>query len=152
MEFKDLIKSIFLESISVKEESLKSLIGEIERVSEIVIKALKEGNKILVCGNGGSASDAQHFVGELICTFENRDRKSLPAISLTTNTSIITAYANDFSFDEIFSRQIEGLGTEGDVLVGLTTSGNSKNVLKAFETAKSQGIKTVCFCVYCFYF
>ena len=145
MESEILVENIFLDSIKIKKESLKQLGREIQKSIDIILEALRSGKKVLVCGNGGSAADSQHFAGELICTFENSGRKSLPAISLTTNTSIITAYANDFSFEEIFSRQIEGLGEKGDVLVGLTTSGNSVNILKAFEKAKEKGVNTICF-------
>jgi len=110
--------------------------------SEIIGLALQKGNKIMFCGNGGSASDSNHLAAEFISRFK-KERKSLPAISLSANNSIITAIANDYSFDDIFKRQVEGLSKAGDVLIGISTSGNSKNVLKAFEEANKKGVKTI---------
>lgn len=100
-----------------------------------ILNSIKSGNKILIFGNGGSAADAQHMAAELIGRFE-KNRKSYPAIALTTDTSIITAVANDFGYNEIFAKQVQGLAKEGDVLFGITTSGNSENVIKAFEEGK----------------
>lgn len=122
---------------------LKNNMKDIERGAELIINALKKGNKLMICGNGGSASQSQHFAAELIVRFE-KNRRPLAAIALTTDTSNITACGNDFSFQEIFSRQVEALGNKGDVLIGLTTSGNSENVLKAFESAEKKGITTIC--------
>lgn len=139
---RDLIEGQFRESMDVKEDSV-ALVPEIEKAAEILIEALKDGKKVLVCGNGGSAAQAQHFVAELVVKFE-KVRKALPAISLTTDTSNLTAGANDFGYELVFSRQVEALGNEGDVLVGLTTSGNSENVLKAFEAGKDKGMKLIC--------
>ena len=112
------------------------------KACEIIKTALGNGNKILLCGNGGSASDCSHIAAEFISRFQ-KERKSLPAISLSANNSIITAIANDYLFDDVFSRQIEGLGNENDVLIAISTSGKSKNILKAIEQAKKQGIKTI---------
>lgn len=115
---------------------------DMDKLADTFVTALENGNKLLFCGNGGSAADAQHMAAEFVGRFLE-DRKSLPAIALTTDTSAITAIANDYGYDEIFSRQVEGLGVEGDILVGITTSGNSGNILKAFDVAKEMGVKTV---------
>jgi D-sedoheptulose 7-phosphate isomerase len=109
---------------------------------KMITETIKKGNKILVCGNGGSASDAQHFCAELIGRFE-RDRKALPAIALTTDSSILTALGNDYGYDTIFSRQLEALGETGDILIGISTSGNSKNVILATEIAKEMKMRTI---------
>lgn len=138
----DIIKNNLLESIETKNKVL-NLIPQIEQAAQTIINALKNNKKVLVCGNGGSAADAQHFVAELVVRFET-NRKALPAIALTTNTSNVTAGANDFGFQTIFSRQVEALGEEGDVLIGISTSGNSENVIKAFETAKNKRLATIC--------
>lgn len=120
------------------------LISNIEKVVFLCRNTIENGGKILLCGNGGSAGDSQHVAAELIGRF-SFNRKALPAIALTTDTSAITAIGNDFSFDEIFSRQVEGLGQKGDVLIGFSTSGRSKNVLKAMEVAKNLQMHTVAF-------
>ena len=138
-----IIEECFLDSIETKKKVMENLSDEIESSAKTMIDALKKGNKIIVCGNGGSAADAQHFVAELVIRFE-KERISLPAIALTTDTSIITACANDYGYDRLFERQVEGLGNKGDVLVELSTSGNSENVIKAFEAAKRKGMKTIC--------
>ena len=109
---------------------------------ELLTGAIKDGNKILACGNGGSAADASHFMTELLCRFRN-DRKSLPGIALTVDGSFITAAGNDYGFDDVFSRQVEGLGRAGDVLISISTSGNSENVLKAIKVAKDNQISTL---------
>ncbi len=109
---------------------------------KLIVNSLKSSNKILVCGNGGSASDAQHFAAEIIGRFETT-RKALPAVALTTDTSVLTALGNDFGFETIFARQVQGLGSVGDVLLGISTSGNSKNVINAVEQAKECGVKTI---------
>ena len=129
------------ESIKTK-ELLKHEIPKIESASNIIFKVLNQGKKVLLCGNGGSASDAQHIACELVAKLE-KERRSLPAIALTTNTSLLTAISNDDSFELIFTRQIEGLGNQGDALIAISTSGNSKNIIKAVETAKSKGIWTI---------
>lgn len=115
------------------------------RISDEVARALKKGKKILICGNGGSAAESQHMAAELVVRFQ-RERKALSALALTTDTSIITAMSNDYSFEDIFSRQVEALGREGDILFGFSTSGNSRNIVKAFKTAKTLGLKTVAIC------
>ncbi len=115
-----------------------------EEITKEFITALKAGNKILFCGNGGSASDSQHIAAEFIARFK-KDRQSLAALALTTDTSILTAVANDYSFEHIFSRQVDGLGQKGDILVAISTSGNSNNVLKAAEHAKDKEMLVVGF-------
>lgn len=130
------------ESIETKEQVIKTLVPTIEKAAKMMIEALKTGNKIMFFGNGGSAADAQHLTAELISRFR-LERKSLPAIALTTDTSIITAIANDYSFDNIFSRQIEGLAQPGDIAFGISTSGNSKNVVAGLAKAKQADCKTI---------
>jgi D-sedoheptulose 7-phosphate isomerase len=138
------IKSRITQSISNLQTLLSddSVMGHIANVAELIIDAVKSGNKLMICGNGGSAADAQHIAGEFVCRFY-KDRQPLPAIALSTDTSVLTSIANDFSYDEVFSRQVRALGRKGDVLLGISTSGNSNNILRAFETAKEIGIKTV---------
>nr|WP_270935504.1 D-sedoheptulose 7-phosphate isomerase [Roseomonas sp. MO-31] len=114
------------------------------RAAEACIAALRAGRKVLVCGNGGSAADAQHWAGELVSRF-NYDRPGLPAIALTTDTSILTAIGNDYGYDRVFARQVEALGQEGDVLLALSTSGNSPNIVAALEAARARSIATVGF-------
>lgn len=110
--------------------------------ADLIVAAVRSGNKLIICGNGGSAADAQHIAGEFLCRFY-KDRNPMPAIALTTDTSVLTSISNDYSYDEVFSRQVSGLGKPGDVLLGISTSGSSKNVLKAFEVAKELDIKTI---------
>ena len=136
------IKELFEESIRVKSVVMNTISDDISKAAQLIIDSLSAGNKILICGNGGSAADAQHFAAEMIGRFKV-ERKAIPAISLTTNTSIITAWGNDYSFDTIFERQIEALGKSGDVLFGISTSGNSKNVLLAMKKAKELGLRTI---------
>ncbi len=123
-------------------ERINEIEFDIEMAAEEVISALKAGNKILICGNGGSAADAQHLAAELIGRFE-KERDALPAIALSTDTSILTAVGNDYGYETIFSRQVAGLGQTGDLLVGISTSGNSGNVIRAVETAKECGMRTI---------
>lgn len=123
-------------------EKLKNKTDEIQKISYTCIESLQNGKKILFCGNGGSAADAQHLAAELVVRYK-KTRRGIPAIALTTDTSIITAIGNDFSAEKIFERQVETIGNKGDVLIALTTSGNSINILKAVSQAKSQGIKTI---------
>jgi D-sedoheptulose 7-phosphate isomerase len=115
---------------------------ELEALAKTVAEAIESGNKILLCGNGGSASDAQHIAAEFVGRFVN-DRRALASIALTTDSSILTAVGNDYGYDDVFCRQVDGLGKEGDVLIGISTSGNSANIIKAFESAKALNIKTV---------
>ena len=113
-------------------------------IIKVVYDAIKSGNKLLICGNGGSAADSQHIAAEFIGRFK-KERKSYPAIALTTDTSALTAIGNDYSYEEVFSRQVEGLGQPGDVLIGISTSGNSGNVIRAMRVAKEIGMKTIVF-------
>lgn len=129
---------------TAKQAASGDFLQVMEEVTRILIKAFKSGHKILLCGNGGSAADAQHISAEFVGRFY-RERKSLPAIALTTDTSILTAIGNDYSYEKIFSRQVEGLGCKGDVLIALSTSGNSKNVLEAVSQASSIGMTTIGF-------
>lgn len=134
--------------IEMHEQTIKLLrencLDTIQQIAEVCKKSLDEGRKIILCGNGGSAADSQHIAAELVGRFV-KERVSLPAIALTTDTSILTAVGNDYGYNQIFSRQVEGLGRSGDVLIGISTSGNSKNVISAFEKAKNKGIYTVAF-------
>lgn len=139
---KETIISELNESIAVKNQVISDLVPQIEKAAQAMINALKAGNKILFFGNGGSAADAQHLAAELISRFL-KERRSLPAIALTTDTSILTAVANDYEFDKVFSRQIEGLAKPGDVAFGISTSGNSKNVIRGFEKARELKCKTI---------
>ncbi len=115
---------------------------EVDAAGEMLVASLNAGSKIIFCGNGGSAADSQHLAAELMGRYLI-DRNPLPALALTVDTSALTAIANDYSYEEIFSRQLSGIGNSGDVLVGLSTSGNSGNVLRAIETARKNGIKTI---------
>ncbi len=116
----------------------------LENIASEIISSIKDGNKLMICGNGGSAADAQHMAAEFVNRFL-KERKPLPAIALTTDTSNLTSIANDYSFDDVFLKQVEAIGKKGDVLIGISTSGNSSNVFKALDKAKSMGIKTVGF-------
>ena len=138
----DLIQSNFTESIQTKIAASEALASSIEKAGMIMVQSLLSGNKILSCGNGGSAGDAQHFSAELLNRYET-ERPSLPAIALTTDSSTVTSIANDYSFDEIFSKQIRALGSKGDVLLAISTSGNSKNVIKAIEAAVARDMPII---------
>lgn len=141
----DKIKSIIQSSISVKEKVLAdaAMVGKIEVVATIIENAFADGNKVLFCGNGGSAADAQHLAAEFSGRFYF-DRNPLPSEALHCNSSYMTAVANDYGYDLVYSRIIKGMGKPGDVLVGLSTSGNSVNIMKAMVQAKEIGMKTVC--------
>jgi len=136
------IKDILLESIQVKEEILRNQVGQIVGIAQIIIDCLKKGGKVIVFGNGGSASDSQHIAAELVGRFK-KDRSALDGIALTTNTSVLTSLANDYGYDVVFSRQIEALGKKNDVAIGISTSGKAKNVAMGIKQAKKMGIKTV---------
>jgi D-sedoheptulose 7-phosphate isomerase len=142
----DKIKNIIDASIKVKQQLLLNdeIINTVNDCVNVMVTAFKNGNKVLFCGNGGSASDAQHLAAEFSGRFY-KDRDALPAEALHCNTSYLTAVANDYSYDVIYSRLVKGIGDKGDVLVGLSTSGNSKNIVAAFETAKEKGIITIGF-------
>lgn len=134
----------FQDSAELKMQSAPLLAPFIAQAIDLMFGALSNGNKILACGNGGSAADCQHFAAELVGRFE-RERFPLPAIALTTDTSIITAVGNDYSYKEIFSKQVQAFGQEGDVLLAISTSGNSENVLVAVEAALERGMRIVAF-------
>lgn len=136
------IKSNFTESIQTKIAASEVLARPVEQAGMIMVQSLLSGHKILSCGNGGSAGDAQHFSSELLNRYET-ERPSLPAIALTTDSSTITSIANDYSYEEIFSKQIRALGNNGDVLLAISTSGNSANVIKAIETAVSRDMPII---------
>ena len=125
-------------------QSLVDLDAKVKKAADLIDRCLRAGNKLLVCGNGGSAADASHFATEFVVRF-TKDRRALPAICLTSDTGILTAAGNDYGFDEIFARQVAAFGLQGDVLICLTTSGKSKNVVRALEEAKARQLKTIAF-------
>ncbi|KPL00277.1 MAG: phosphoheptose isomerase [candidate division Zixibacteria bacterium SM23_73_2] len=144
-EKKSIAKNQIEDSIKLKEK-IKSdeILEKIVEISDILSDCIKNDGKILLCGNGGSAADAQHIAGELVVRLtSDSQRKGLPAMALTSNPSVVTASANDFGFESVFARQIEALGKEKDILILISTSGNSPNLLKAAETAKGLNIKTI---------
>jgi len=143
---KDRIKEIIKEAITAKSSVLydESLIKKIQKSAELIKTTLKKGGTVFVFGNGGSAADSQHFAAELVGRFQ-KNRKGLAALSLTTDTSILTSLANDYSFDIVFKRQLEALATPRDIAIALSTSGNSKNVLAGLKQAKSMGLNTIGF-------
>jgi D-sedoheptulose 7-phosphate isomerase len=132
----------FLDNIEVQQVAAKELPVTVAIAVLAMVECLNSGGKIMACGNGGSAADAQHFAAELMGRFE-RERRELAAVALTTDTSILTAVGNDYSYDQVFSKQVRGLGKSGDILLAITTSGNSKNVIKAVEAAQAMGIKVI---------
>lgn len=138
------IKKIIEESISVKQKVITDCLGDIQAIVNLCIKALNSGGKIIFCGNGGSAADSQHLATELVVRFK-KNRKSLPAISLTTNTSILTAIGNDYGYEKVFERQLESIANKNDVLIAISTSGKAKNVIEAIKKAKEIGVKTIAF-------
>ena len=143
---KEKIKNIIASSIAVKQQILhdEEMQQKIEDVVTIVATAFENGNKVLFCGNGGSAADAQHLAAEFSGRFY-KDRKALPSEALHCNTSYLTAVANDYSYDVVYARLVDGICVSGDVLVGLSTSGNSKNIINAFETARAKNVVTIGF-------
>ncbi len=140
----DAIKATFQASIDTKQALINDTkrLEELLEVAGVASSTIKAGHKIMLCGNGGSAADSQHIAAELIGRFE-KERQSMAAFALTTDTSALTSISNDYGYDQVFSRQIEGLGQSGDLLIGISTSGNSKNVVKAMEVARSKSIRTV---------
>lgn len=136
------VKKGLNESAQVKIETVKKLSQKIAKAAELTIKAYKKGNKIFLCGNGGSAADCQHIAAEFVGRFK-KERKALSAIALTTNTSVLTAISNDYGYEFLFSRQIEALGIKGDLLFAFSTSGESVNIVRAVEMAKSLKLKTI---------
>lgn len=142
MNKQDRIRQLFNDSIDTKLAALDTLPPDIARAGQCMVEALKNQRKILSCGNGGSAADAQHFSSELLNRFE-KERMSLAAFALTTDSSTLTSIANDYSYNDIFSKQIKGLGQEGDVLLAISTSGKSQNILNAIYAAHSKGMKVI---------
>jgi D-sedoheptulose 7-phosphate isomerase len=144
---KDLLTRIqqqFKDSISTKQEASEQLSPLVQSAIELMFSSINKGGKILACGNGGSAADAQHFAAELVGRFE-RERKELGAIALTTDSSILTAIGNDYGYDEVFSKQVRALGKPEDILLAISTSGNSKNVILAIEAAQKIGMGVIAF-------
>src|SRR4029078_826172 len=142
----DKIKKIIKASIDTKQSVLQNegLLKTIDTSVDVIVKAFRNGKRVYFCGNGGSAADAQHLAAEFSGRFYT-DRKALPAEALHCNTSYLTAVGNDYGFDEIYSRIIKGTGNKGDILIGLSASGKSKNILNAFEAAKNKGMTTIAF-------
>lgn len=144
MQIEEKIKKAYEESIRVKEQFFKENINLIKEVAEVIAKSLNEGGKVLIFGNGGSATDASHIAAEFVNRFK-RERPGLPAIALNTDMAVITAIANDYDYSEVFAKQLKALGQAGDIAIGISTSGSSRNVIKAVEIAKKRGLKTIAF-------
>lgn len=140
--FEEKIQAMAAESIDAKRRFFDQASQEVARAARMIIDSMRAGGKLLIFGNGGSAADAQHIAAELAFRM-GRERKALPALALTTDTSMLTAISNDLSFDFIFSRQIQAVGREGDVVLAISTSGNSVNVIEAVKQARAMGIKTI---------
>jgi len=138
----NIIKKILASSLKINDEFVRENSSKIGMVAEKIASAFLGDRKLLICGNGGSAADAQHMAAEFVNRFQ-LERPPLPAMALTTDTSVITSIGNDYSFEDVFSKQVKALGIEGDVLLAISTSGNSKNVLSAVEVANKQGLYTV---------
>jgi len=142
---KKFITESLKESSEIKLKVLDACYEKIADASEMILEVIRSGNKLMLCGNGGSAADSQHLATEFMIRLSHDiERKAIPAIALSTDSSNLTAGGNDIGFENIFARNIEGIGKEGDVLIGISTSGNSKNIIKAIQTAKAMGIKTIC--------
>ena len=143
MEFKSIISSHIEEHKNVINSFDDEIINKIEEVSNILVNVLSNGNTVFWCGNGGSAGDSQHLAAELIGRYK-KDRRPLKSLALTTDSSAITCIANDYSYEKVFERQIEGLGVNGDALIGITTSGNSANVINALSKCSEIGVTSIC--------
>ncbi len=142
-KYTELVRRQVLESAEVKRRLAETLAAQIAEAAQMVIETVQSGHKILICGNGGSAADAQHFAGEMVGRYKLNGRAALPALALTTDTTILTCVANDFSYEEVFSRQVEAFAQPGDLVIGISTSGGSSNVLKALQAARSRGSRTL---------
>lgn len=138
----DAIKSIFDDSIAAKQAASSAMPDTLAQAVALLVESLGNGNKVLSCGNGGSAADAQHFSSELLNRFHH-DRPGLPAIALTTDASTVTSIANDYAYDQVFARQISSLGQAGDILLAISTSGNSANVVEAVKTAHDRNMPVI---------
>ena len=141
---KQIIKNEFLSHLEIANLTITLIQDNLELAGQLIIETLKNGNKILICGNGGSAADAQHIATEIVCKYK-ANKKGLPAIALTTDTSIITAISNDFGFERVFERQIEALANKDDLVIAISTSGNSSNIINAVKYAKEIQCKTLGF-------
>jgi phosphoheptose isomerase len=139
----DIVRRHFQESAAVKQHAADTLAEPAAEVARRIAAALRAGHMMLICGNGGSAADAQHFAGEMVGRFKLPQRAALPVLALTTDTSVLTCVANDFSYEEVFSRQVEAFAKPGDVVLGLSTSGRSPNVRRALEVGRARGAVTV---------
>lgn len=140
----DRVRAYLGETAATARRAAEACAEDVAGASELLVNALLDGGKILLCGNGGSAADSQHLAAEFVSTLTVHNRRpAIPAVALTTDTSILTAIANDFGFEGVFARQVEALGRPGDVLIGISTSGNSPDVLRAFEQARDQEIRTI---------
>lgn len=136
------LKQHFQDGIELRQRMAETMPAEIVKAGTALAEALRAGNKVLACGNGGSAADSQHFAAEIVGRFE-REREGMPAIALTVDTSAITAIANDYDWDRVFAKQLQALGRKGDVLLAISTSGNSKNVITAIEAAHAKGMAVI---------
>ena len=136
------VRQLFEDNLATHQDSRDRMAESIAQAGAMLAQALSDGRRVLSCGNGGSAADAQHFAAELIGRFE-KERKALPAVALSTDTSALTAIGNDYGFDRVFSRQVEGLGQDGDILLAISTSGNSPNVVQAIEAAQSRKMRVI---------
>ncbi len=143
-KYGDEARKRLLESADVKKRVAEECIDSILAASQLIADTFESGGKVMICGNGGSAADSQHMAGEFICALNKQiNRPGLPAIALTTDTSVLTAYANDFGFEHIYKRQVDALGKEGDLLIGISTSGSSQNILSAINSASASNIRTI---------
>lgn len=142
MQYKERVKQLFRASLETKQRALEVLPDAITAAADVIVRSLLAEGKVLACGNGGSAGDSQHFSSELLNRFE-RERPSLPAIALTTDSSTLTSIANDYSYNEVFSKQVRALGRAGDVLLAISTSGNSRNVIEAIKVAHQRNMKVI---------
>jgi D-sedoheptulose 7-phosphate isomerase len=140
---KEIIETILHDSLQAKEDFINNNIDKIILLSEKIVQAFTNDRKLMLCGNGGSAADAQHIAAEFVNRFE-LERPPLPAIALTTDTSVLTSVGNDYSFEEVFSKQVKAIGVEDDILLAISTSGNSPNIISAVKVAKDQGIYVAC--------
>jgi phosphoheptose isomerase len=142
MNHSDAIRHLFEESISTKQAAGAELAEPISQAVNLMLTAIKDGKKILSCGNGGSAADAQHFAAEMVCRFE-RERPGMPAIALTTDTSALTAISNDYGYTKVFSKQVQALGVEDDILLAISTSGNSDSIVEAIKAAQEKKMSVI---------
>lgn len=138
----NVLQKAFARHVEAVEKSMKEIMPSVQRGSAVLLSAFNNKKRLFMCGNGGSAADSQHFAAEWLCRYKD-DRPPMPAIALTTDTSTLTAIANDYDFEQVFARKVDALGSEGDVLVAFTTSGQSKNILAAIKKAKERGMKVI---------